>query len=879
MTDMAAPNTPQLSRFFRMAVTAGVESAVQIHIDRGDDLNARDEKGQTALMLSAARNKAAICRLLLAAGADADLLDHSGRNALQIAQAAGASEAAAAIGAACTPNLVAHGDDVHEAPSLASVANPSTTAVSDPKVLSLVTTTTAESNRRPAPAPRSEPAPATPEIGWADEEGYGEFDLAIWEAEEDHAPPEEDSTLVEAAAEIQAVLTEHQPIDTSAAWDDLEAFLPDRATPLPRVDDAEARERLRLVLLRVIREGSVPQSAVDDLTIGDDGEPDPEAGALLRMVINDLGAETDERFEYSSPHESFEVFVAPDEENGEEDAVADALAFMDDLAAPRNEPLRIYQREFQRGTLLTAEAEVALGQAMERGIEKALDALATWPSGVTAVLEGARQVAKGAKPLRWMSSGPQAELHEVQPVPSAEIDAETELDIPPEGDDAGPEDESYSQLDLEAKESTDELAQFCANAEFLSNLTVGASQDTSEWKACRGALASLGLTRGFLMELADDGLAGEHEPSRAFVQAMLAYRSARDQMVTANLKLAYSISKKYLFSSHPLSDLIQEGNIGLIKAVDRYNWRRGFRFSTYATWWIRQQVSRFVADKSKMIRLPVHVYEKTQRLAHAYHSFELERGRTPTIEEIAALLNLPVRKATVLVRASLEPLPIDELDDLDAILAADAKDQFTLRDPMDIVEDMQLTSLVDRFLGELKPKEQRVVRMRFGIGIQDAMTLEEIGTRLDVTRERVRQIEAAALRKLKHPARLEKLLRDLSGDSPEQSAEDSEALENSDDGADGDDLTAEAIAAALTPSPDARASSAPERRKIAESSALEKLLEQARAYGVAVDDENDQGVRKLLVRIIDAPDGRSRKLIRKLIELGFEFYPGKGYWR
>lgn len=827
-------------------------------------------------MLSAARNKAAICKLLLAAGADPSLLDPLGRNALGIALAAGASEAASAIEAASAPIAVPNNDDLSSERGLLSPERQQAQVANDSPAIDHVDASPALSTKQPAPVSAIEPV-TEPIIEWASGDG-DRFDLTGWEAEEDQLPPEGDPTLSAAAVEIQSAITEHQPIDTSADWDDVETFLPDRATPLPRADDAEARERLRLILLRAIREGSVPNSVVEDLTRGDDGEPDSEAGALLSMVINDLGAETDERFEYSAPHESFEVFVAPEEEPGEADAVAEALAFVDDLGGRRNEPLRIYQREFQREALLTAEAEVALGQAMEGGIEKALDALAAWPSGVDAVLDGAKKVAAGAKPLRWLSSGPLVEPQEPEPASSAEPEADAqlsaELELPVETDDV--EDDGDSQFGLDAQESIDELAEFRVNAERLAAMAIGV--DAREWSACRGALASLGLTRGFLMELADSGLGGEPEPALAFAQAMRAYRRARDQMAVANLKLVFSIAKKYLFSGQPLDDLLQEGNIGLIKAVDRYDWRRGFKFSTYATWWIRQQVGRHVADKGKTIRLPVHVYEKTQRIAQAARDFELRRGRTPTVEEVAALVELPIHRVVALARASLEPLPIHELDDVDDLIAADARGQFTARDPMDIVEDTQLIGSVDRFLRTLKLKEENVVRMRFGIGIQDSMTLEEIGARFDLTRERIRQIEAKALRRLKHPARLDQLLRELNGTPPPQRDESAEASDNSDDETDSDAQPVAPDAGTPRSKPATQAPSPPEQPK-GSAAVLDKLLDQARKVGIAVDDHRKGDERTVWVYITDTPDNRSRKLVRKLIEMGFKFWPGKGYWR
>lgn len=815
MTGDTVHDTSNLSRFLRMAVVTGVESAVQLHIDRGDNLNARDNKGQTLLMLSAARNKAAICKLLLSAGADPKLVDPLGRNALDIAQAAGALEAASSIEEACMPPPASHGGNaLCETALVALVGEQGAQVPCSPLSMHVVDAEFAQ----PVEPPSFILAPevATRRVITLDSDGEADgFDLTGWEAEEDQSPPEDDPTLSAIAFEVQRAITEHEPIDTAADWDDFEALLPDRATPLPRADDAEAHERLRLVLLRAIREGSVPHSVIEDLTRCDDGNPDEEAVALLGMVINDLGAETDERFEYVTSHESFEVFVAPDEKPSEEDAVADALAFVDDLAGHRNEPLRIYQREFQRESLLTAEAEVALGQAMERGVEKALDALAAWPSGVVAVREAARKVASGAKPLRWLSSGHPVEPEEAESAPSAELKANTdaELKLPVEVDANGADDEGDSQFGLEAKESIDELAKFCANAEFLSGLTVSTSQGAPEWSSCRSALATLGLTRGFLMELADTGLTGEPESALSFAQEMKSYQRARDQMAVANLKLVFSIAKKYLFSGQPLDDLLQEGNIGLIKAVDRYDWRRGFKFSTYATWWIRQQVGRHVADKGKTIRLPVHVYEKTQRIAQAAHAFELRQGHAPTVEELAALVDLPIHKVVALTRASLEPLPLHELGALDDLIAADAKDQYTACDPMEIVEAMQLISLMNRLLGSLKLKEANVLRMRFGIGIQDSMTLEEVGARLDVTRERIRQIEAAALRRLKHPESLDRLLRELKG--------------------------------APTLNSQAQVSPKPEKKNDSELSSLEKLLIQVRAIGFNVEDHLDGNSRKI----------------------------------
>ncbi|RBJ75467.1 RNA polymerase sigma factor RpoD, partial [Pseudomonas sp. MWU12-2534b] len=206
-------------------------------------------------------------------------------------------------------------------------------------------------------------------------------------------------------------------------------------------------------------------------------------------------------------------------------------------------------------------------------------------------------------------------------------------------------------------------------------------------------------------------------------------------------------AKKYRYSGEPLDDLAQEGNIGLLKAVERFDWRRGFKFSTYATWWIRQQIGRHLADKCRTVRVPVHVYEKAQRLSRETQALESETGRAPELHEIAARLNMAVHKVAELQRLAPEPLPIHELP-IDELIAVEVQSDFVSPDPMDIVSKSELLETIDKLLSTLKPREEQTLRLRFGIGVEEALTLEEIGCQYGVTRERVRQIEVAALRNL-----------------------------------------------------------------------------------------------------------------------------------
>ena len=822
MNDSAIPNATPLSRLLRTAVLAGVESTVRLHIDRGDDLNARDDKGQTPLMLSAARNKAVICKLLINAGADPSLLDPSGRTALSIAQAAQAAEAALVLESAyvlCPVQRDPLSDPVPPPPDSPPAKAVISLQSHQAKVIATKQPTALEKD-----------SAALPVIDQSQDGDDSEFDLTGWVAEQEPPPPMGDPALAVTALELQSAIALHAPIDTSADWSSLEVLLPERATPLPHADDAETRERLRLILLRAIREGSVPFALIDATSLVDDSKSSYEAVALLSMIINDLGAEIDDRFEYCSPHESFEVFVDPEEKPDEEESLDDALAFFDELKGRQNEPLRIHQREFQGEALLTTEAVVTLGQAMEHSIEKALDELCNWPRGLRAVMRAAKDVTTGAKRLREISSGPRAEVSEIET-------SSTEPNPQGEGD---------AEVDLDGNGSSNELEEFRINAELLA----GILGDPNQEDVRRSTIASLGLSRNFLIELAEMGSSNESAQEIAFSLAMTTYRQARDKMVVANLKLVFSIAKKYLYSGEPLDDLLQEGTIGLMIAIDRWNWRLGYKFSTYATWWIRQRVTRYIADKGKTIRLPVHVFETTQRIDKETRSFELQHGNTPTEKDIAELLELPIKKIIALNQSVMEPLPLHEVTELDNLIALDAKDQYSTDDPLDIVEKRHLVEVIDRILGAITPKKNaQIMRMRFGIGIGESMTLDEIGARIGKTRERVRQIEKAALRDLKNQAQ-----RELN-DSPPVSSENNQRPTEADD--EGDEPTTQ----------------------VAADIPLQKLLSYARALGIKVEDYPVGPDRRIWVYLEETHDKYSREVGLKLLEFGFSFSANKGYWR
>lgn len=789
-----------LNRLLKLAVLAGVDAAVQVHIERGDDLDGRDSVGFTALMLAARNNRASTCSLLLASGADADLIDPDGRDALAIAHASNAFLAVAAIQAYLDQRTLTR------------------TAATEEVVVDVF---------HPG-GPQGDQGVATDPLGEMGEV----FDDSDWEAEDELVAPLGDLSIAVAAETIQVVLSAHTFVDDYTDWSDVAVFLPEQSVRVARPADLEVRWPLKSLLLRAIREGGIPDVDIQAFCEDKDGERDFDAEGQIRLALGELNILSDERQVLRTEN----LQDIPNEV--EDEILTEALAFYDSVRSTSDIYDRVYQRDMGKASLLSREEEIVVAKAIEDALYQVQLALSKFPLATGALLEtfdaflvekvrlseffvgfrDASETVDSAKIEAAISSQAASSVADDSEEAILDDDAEDAAELREEAIQQferlrlrylalcdGVERHGFDQRAHAAREQlAHEFMRVTLSAAAIDKLAHKLRGVLDELEGHECALSDI-MIRQVRMPRTDfvaafeghEGdvswsaeLIGKHvkwspdiEIYRASIDAEQAHlaaigrklflplpeikaiavvikagvakaRRARNAMVEANLRLVFSLARRYTHRGEPFMDLVQDGNIGLMKAVDKFQYRRGYKFSTYATWWIRQSITRAIADRGRTIRIPVHMIETLNKLARLSRQAWQRLGREPTALELATEMSVEVDKIHEWLRRSGDVISLDELvGEYGQCPRVEFLHDLNGASPLDLVLDRGLVETVRLALNNFTEKEARILRLRFGIDGTTDHTLEEVGKMFGVTRERIRQIEAKTLRKLRHPAR------------------------------------------------------------------------------------------------------------------------------
>lgn len=843
----------KLNPLLRLAAISGVETAIKLHINRGDDLDARDRTGATPLILAASRCRKGAVQLLLDAGANPMISDMSGMDALAHAIKSGCHETISLL----TEALAQVMDESSESQPIGSLERSEVTSVDEPVTLQSISIESPSIEAKPeergaaqeptgveqdhlgadsvVKATISTPAEQTREIVFDDEPLCG-FVIDDWEAEEEVSVPEGDEAVVETARQVHEIIRRHKVIDKDDDWDDVDLHLPAKAVPLTH-DEGEGA--VRNLLLVALREGMLSEDELIDVCLNADGSRNEEAEKILAFVAGELGATV---VEWTGSEDPFRAEPTLMEDN----LLTEAMEFAEELASTRNEPVSIYMREMGSVELLTRDGEILIAKRIEDGLKHMIQAISACPAVIEKIISLVDEVATDELRVDEIIDGfidPNARdeapaIEEELPENGEEpIDDVSEEDEDAEG---GIEASNASLLQLKA----DVLARFepirALYAEMLAALGAGGTASPAyqraqakifdEFMTLRFSARQIEALCEYLREgveqicerehaiqdicvqrvqmphehflkvflgretdiewLSNEIVYGatwssalerfkfdiaEHQTKIAEVQKNLRLpiqklkeinhqmsdgeakaRCAKREMIEANLRLVISIAKKYTNRGLQFLDLIQEGNIGLMKAVDKFEYRRGYKFSTYATWWIRQAITRSIADQARTIRIPVHMNETINKMNRISRQILQETGIEPEPATLAQCLAIPEDKIHKILNIPQEPVSMESPVDDDSHLG-DFIEDFVSMEPIDSAVYASLKKVTNDILGSLTPREAEVLRMRFGIEMNDEHTLEEVGKRFDVTRERIRQIEAKALRKLRHPTRAERL--------------------------------------------------------------------------------------------------------------------------
>jgi len=697
---MGAPMEKKLGALFRLAIRSGAFDTIALHIRRGEPVNGRDSAGLTPLMLGAIHNQHEVCFRLLEAGADASLLSPGGRTASELALEHGYPALASL--------LSQHSSLEHQQASGAEPVPALLTAGIDAPEPGGNTAASEANADYPAPQttpdlPADEPRNVQDDDEWSFTDEPSEATNG-WLPEEAVVAPRHAAECIDSARNAHRLMSTHRRVNDEADWSDVELDLPEVLVQAVSISRGEM-DAVEELIGNGLAAGFVSTADLWRSLDADCGPQIERAHQVLMRVLDDLGV----LVEPCSPSGFAHVPV-------DSDSLGDVIdVLLTDLPAPA-EPTAVYAAQARRSELIKREDEERIGRRMDAALGGLTRALASLP-------EAGWQIAFPA---------------------SASTDADGPSDE--EEDDSGAASDNVSADDTgEGNEQVD----FGAYVALVRN---GMPEYGRDAMVPRPRAAELSRLLGLVTCM-------ERDTGNVVTTSIAAYEKARDQLVTANLRLAMSVAYGYRYRSLPLEDLIQEANLGLMRAAEKFDFRRGFKFSTYATAWIRQGVTRGLGDTGRLIRVPVHMVEKINAVNRVRRELESGQERAVGIDEIAQRLSLSPEAVRRIVRAEREVLSLEEcgqdgaFDTPDSVCFLDPE-----ADPYCLASRLSLSGLIERMLGDCKEKERDVLVLRFGLNGADSMTLEEVGQKMNVTRERVRQIESKALARFCQPSRRDALL-------------------------------------------------------------------------------------------------------------------------